>query len=87
MARFYALAIEPTLFGDMALVREWGRIGSLAAVASIFMPALPPLGRRSTSGWLEKLGLDIKSEPQSRGNKSESPEACHLKAANSRLDQ
>ena len=29
MARFYVLTIEPTLFGDMALVREWGRIGSL----------------------------------------------------------
>ena len=29
MARFYVLAIEPTLFGDAALVREWGRIGSL----------------------------------------------------------
>jgi len=28
MARFYVLAIEPTLFGDAALVREWGRIGS-----------------------------------------------------------
>jgi predicted DNA-binding WGR domain protein len=28
MARFYVLAIEPTLFGDVALVREWGRIGS-----------------------------------------------------------
>lgn len=26
MARFYLLAIEPTLFGDMALIREWGRI-------------------------------------------------------------
>ncbi len=29
MARFYVLAIEPTLFGDAALVREWGRKGSL----------------------------------------------------------
>jgi hypothetical protein len=28
MARFYVLAIEPTLFDEMALVREWGRIGS-----------------------------------------------------------
>jgi predicted DNA-binding WGR domain protein len=28
MARFYVLAIEPTLFGDVALLREWGRIGS-----------------------------------------------------------
>ena len=27
MARFYVLSIEPTLFGDAALVREWGRIG------------------------------------------------------------
>ena len=28
IARFYVLAIEPTLFGDSALVREWGRIGT-----------------------------------------------------------
>ena len=28
MARFYVLAIEPTLFGDAALVREWGRLGT-----------------------------------------------------------
>lgn len=27
MARFYAISLEPTLFGDIALVREWGRIG------------------------------------------------------------
>ncbi|MCW6512521.1 WGR domain-containing protein [Lichenifustis flavocetrariae] len=27
MARYYVLTVEPTLFGDMALVREWGRIG------------------------------------------------------------
>lgn len=28
MARFYRLAVEPTLFAEVALVREWGRIGS-----------------------------------------------------------
>jgi predicted DNA-binding WGR domain protein len=28
MARFYVLDIEPTLFGDAALVREWGRLGT-----------------------------------------------------------
>jgi predicted DNA-binding WGR domain protein len=28
MARFYVLKIEPTLFGERALIREWGRIGS-----------------------------------------------------------
>jgi predicted DNA-binding WGR domain protein len=27
MARYYVLTIEPTLFGDTALVREWGRLG------------------------------------------------------------
>lgn len=28
MARFYALAIEDTLFGQTCLIRRWGRIGS-----------------------------------------------------------
>ncbi len=28
MARYYVLTVEPTLFGDAALVREWGRIGT-----------------------------------------------------------
>lgn len=32
MARFYALDIQPTLFGDWTLVREWGRIGSAGTV-------------------------------------------------------
>lgn len=27
MSRFYAMTIERTLFGEFALVREWGRIG------------------------------------------------------------
>ena len=27
MARFYVLAVEPSLFGGAALVREWGRWG------------------------------------------------------------
>lgn len=28
MARYYVLSIEATLFGNAALVREWGRIGT-----------------------------------------------------------
>lgn len=28
MARFYALSVEPTLFGECWLVRIWGRIGT-----------------------------------------------------------
>lgn len=26
-ARFYAMSLQPTLFGECAVVREWGRIG------------------------------------------------------------
>lgn len=28
MRRFYELALQPTLFGDVSLVRTWGRIGT-----------------------------------------------------------
>lgn len=28
MARFYAIAIEPSLFGETILIRRWGRIGT-----------------------------------------------------------
>ena len=28
MARYYRMLIAPTLFGEWALIREWGRIGS-----------------------------------------------------------
>ncbi|WP_434730690.1 WGR domain-containing protein [Rhizobium binae] len=28
MARFYALSIEPNLFGEACLTRRWGRIGT-----------------------------------------------------------
>src|SRR5512132_794984 len=28
MMRFYAIWIGPTLFGEWAMVREWGRVGS-----------------------------------------------------------
>jgi predicted DNA-binding WGR domain protein len=28
MRRFYALSTQPTLFGEMSLIRNWGRIGS-----------------------------------------------------------
>jgi len=28
MARFYAISVQPTLFGEVSLVRRWGRIGA-----------------------------------------------------------
>jgi len=32
MARFYAMSIEPDLFGGASLVRRWGRIGTRGKV-------------------------------------------------------
>lgn len=32
MQRFYALHVTRTIFGDWALIREWGRIGSPGTV-------------------------------------------------------
>jgi len=28
MARFYCLSLQPTLFGEVSVVRAWGRIGT-----------------------------------------------------------
>ena len=28
MARFYAMSIQPTLFGEVSLIRNWGRVGT-----------------------------------------------------------
>jgi predicted DNA-binding WGR domain protein len=32
MARFYKLDVQPTLFGQWSVVREWGRIGRAGTV-------------------------------------------------------
>ena len=36
MARYYVLSVEPTLFGDSALVRRWGRLGCQGRARSEF---------------------------------------------------
>lgn len=28
MARFYEVSVQPTLFGEVAVMRQWGRIGT-----------------------------------------------------------
>lgn len=40
MARFYAAQVQPTLFGEWALVREWGRIGQAGTVKATPYPTL-----------------------------------------------
>lgn len=38
MRRFYALSVQPDLFGDWVLVREWGRIGRSSRVKEVIFP-------------------------------------------------
>ena len=35
MHRFYRLDVQPNLFGEWCLMREWGRIGSTGQVRSV----------------------------------------------------
>jgi predicted DNA-binding WGR domain protein len=52
MAHFYVLAMEPTLFGDVAVVREWD--GSVAGGGDglISMPTDEARRKRSKFGWI-----------------------------------
>ncbi len=56
MARYYVLSIEPTLFGESALIREWGRLGS--AGRRLGNPhATPAAAVEALEAWLaRKLG-------------------------------
>ena len=51
--RFYSLSVQPTLFGEWALVREWGRIGRGGCLRSDLYPsageALDALGALAAS--------------------------------------
>ena len=38
MSRYYQLHIQPSLFGDCDLVREWGRIGSPGTIRTAIYP-------------------------------------------------
>ena len=67
MARFYALAVRPTLFGEVSVVRAWGRIGtrgqqmvhlfnSESEAVSLFLDVLREKRRR---GYKPKRVVDI----------------------------
>jgi predicted DNA-binding WGR domain protein len=55
MARFYVLAIEPTLFGDIALVREWGRLDSTGR-RRLDLHADPETAAEALDIWLARRG-------------------------------
>lgn len=53
ISRYYVLSVEPTLFGEMSLTREWGRIGqrggrivALHGTAGSAREELPPAAAR-----------------------------------------
>lgn len=52
MARYYSLSLQPTLFGEIALVRTWGRIGTMGQQKSLVFS-----GATEASSALEKLAL------------------------------
>ena len=41
LARFYQVDIQPTLFGDWAMVCRWGRIGTYGRTRQDWFPSLP----------------------------------------------
>lgn len=38
MARYYRMTVQPTLFGEWSVVREWGRIGRGGQVRKVLYP-------------------------------------------------
>lgn len=64
MARFYELAVEPSLFGDWLLVRRWGRIGTRGRVR------LLSFGRRDEA---EQCLGDLAGRKRRHGYRDQSP--------------
>ncbi len=52
MARFYAIALQPTLFGEVSVVRSWGRIGTKGQAKLETFPS--QIGAESQAVVLEK---------------------------------
>lgn len=68
MARFYAMSIEPNLFGEACLIRRWGRIGTKGQAIShhfenereavvLFLDLLRRKKRRGYSTVVGKSGI------------------------------
>ncbi|WP_377829298.1 WGR domain-containing protein [Bradyrhizobium lupini] len=54
MARFYKLDIQPTLFGEWSVVREWGRIGRAGTVRIEVYPTRGKADLALILKWAEK---------------------------------
>ena len=67
MARFYAMSIEPNLFGQACLTRRWGRIGTKGRMMSHHF---------ETEQEAVLLFLDLLRQKKRRGYSSILPQAC-----------
>lgn len=55
MARFYRITVIPTLFGEWALIREWGRIGSPGTLREAWYDDEPAARRAGEQRVQQKL--------------------------------
>ena len=66
MQRFYVLSIEPTLFGDSAVLRQWGRHGARGCERRDLY-ATTAAAREALDEWLRRKarrGYKMRDEPQ-----------------------
>jgi predicted DNA-binding WGR domain protein len=80
VARFYVLAIEPTLFEEVSLVREWGRIGSKGSRRIDLQPG-QIAARTALRAWLRqkmKRGYRLRAISNERGQSraNQSAQTC-----------
>ena len=61
MMRFYAIWIAPTLFGEWAMVREWGRVGSPGRLRESWF---------ETEKIANQAAINLKKRKQARGYKT-----------------
>ena len=67
MARFYAMSIQPNLFGEACLTRSWGRIGTTGQTMSHHF---------ETEGEAVALFLDLLRQKKRRGYSAVVRQSC-----------
>lgn len=73
MARYYAMSLQPNLFGEWSLVREWGRIGrggqvrmqSCASEAEAKKSLLTLVTAKMRRGYSSSMGAEKTAKPLS----------------------
>lgn len=66
MRRYYRMNVQPHLFGQWCLVREWGRIGSTGQVRSIPFPTQQEAEAALYRYWAAKERRGYQANRQSR---------------------